>query len=124
MANSASPLARQLQFCEKKIVYEIMKKKEAIAWFNKPVDVNAYPAYALTISKPMDFGTIRLKLQKGSYSSVQDFAADMRLVFKNCYTFNGEPREDLTGSVSHDARKLEKWFEEKFKQVPHVLCVD
>ena len=38
----------------------------------------------------MDFGTIRSKLENGSYVSLGDFHQDMMLVKSNCETFNPE----------------------------------
>ena len=42
------------------------------------------------IENPMDLGTIRSKLESGSYSSLGEFHKDMMLVKTNCETFNPE----------------------------------
>ena len=36
----------------------------------------------------MDFGTISQNLNQGSYSTMEEFAQDIELVFSNCRTFN------------------------------------
>ena len=71
-------------------------RKHKYAWaFNKPVDPIALhiPDYFDIIKNPMDFGTIKEKLDKksqsnGAYSGPQEFADDMRLVFDNCALYN------------------------------------
>ena len=36
----------------------------------------------------MDFGTIGARLKKGHYSTMEEFASDVELVFVNCRKFN------------------------------------
>eukprot|EP00803_Ostreobium_quekettii_P000531 evm.model.scf_1159.5 EVM.evm.TU.scf_1159.5 scf_1159:36174-39387(+) len=56
--------------------------------FMKPVSKELVPDYYNIIREPMDLGTIRDKLKKGSYSSPKEFAEDMRLIWKNCKLYN------------------------------------
>lgn len=42
------------------------------------------------IKNPMDFGTISAKLAQGEYSTMEEFARDVELVFSNCRQFNPE----------------------------------
>ena len=37
----------------------------------------------------MDLGTIRKKVTHNSYANVEEFIADMRLIWENCYKYNG-----------------------------------
>lgn len=49
------------------------------------------PNYYRMIANPMDFSTIRGKLTKSNfhhYQCLDDFIADVRLVFANCQKFN------------------------------------
>ena len=62
------------------------------------------------ISQPMDFGTIKKRLHNNFYPSHLAFAEDMRLVWKNCYRYNGEDHE-----ISYAAKELEKVFEEIYE---------
>jgi hypothetical protein len=41
------------------------------------------------ITHPMDLGTIKKKLAHNFYSNVKQFAGDVRLVWDNCYKYNG-----------------------------------
>jgi hypothetical protein len=38
----------------------------------------------------MDFGTIKSKLKEQRYANINEFMADMELVFYNCKLYNGE----------------------------------
>ncbi|KAI0375461.1 hypothetical protein BV20DRAFT_960622 [Pilatotrama ljubarskyi] len=60
------------------------------AIFLRPVDpvLDGCPTYFDEIKEPMDFGTIGTKLSEGKYSTMEDFARDVELVFQNCRTFN------------------------------------
>lgn len=44
--------------------------------------------YYEEIKKPMDFGTMTSKLNEGKYTTMEDFAKDVELIFNNCRTFN------------------------------------
>ena len=53
------------------------------------MDVNLYKDYLTRIRNPMDFGTIKGRLDAGFYTFNSDgFAADMRQVFENAFTYN------------------------------------
>ncbi|PIL31521.1 hypothetical protein GSI_06223 [Ganoderma sinense ZZ0214-1] len=67
----------------------LMKQQEAYI-FNQPVNPEAdgCPTYYDEIKHPMDFGTMSEKLVQGKYSSMEEFARDVELVFSNCRTFN------------------------------------
>ncbi|KAL1785459.1 bromodomain adjacent to zinc finger protein domain protein 2B isoform X1 [Sigmodon hispidus] len=85
------------------------------AWpFLLPVNLKLVPGYKKVIKKPMDFSTIREKLNHGQYSSFETFALDVRLVFDNCETFN-EDDSDI-GRAGHSMRKyFEKKWTDTFK---------
>lgn len=49
------------------------------------------PNYYKIITRPIDFSKIRSKLQRQNfnhYNTVEEFLADCKLVFKNCFTYN------------------------------------
>ncbi|XP_042303070.1 bromodomain adjacent to zinc finger domain protein 2B isoform X9 [Sceloporus undulatus] len=85
------------------------------AWpFLLPVNLKHVPGYRKVIKKPMDFSTIRDKLNSGQYPNLEAFAVDIRLVFDNCETFN-EDDSDI-GRAGHNMRKhFEKKWTEIFK---------
>ncbi|TBU42040.1 hypothetical protein BD309DRAFT_963932 [Dichomitus squalens] len=70
-----------------KLIVQI-KKKDDYAFFLQPVDPTQVPGYSDVVSKPMDFGTIATKVEKGRYRSLEEFASDVRLVTTNAKTFN------------------------------------
>ncbi|KAK7412529.1 hypothetical protein VNO78_03993 [Psophocarpus tetragonolobus] len=82
--------------------------------FSTPVDPVALniPDYFTIISHPMDFGTIKSKLEKNIYSAIEEFAADVRLTFSNAMTYN-PPSND----VHLMAKELSKIFDRKWKDL-------
>ncbi|XP_062222850.1 transcription factor GTE10-like [Phragmites australis] len=87
--------------------------------FNVPVDVVKLqiPDYFDIIKHPMDLGTVKKKLDSGSYTSPSDFAADVRLTFNNAMSYN--PR----GHAVHDmAIQLNKMFENKWRTIEKKLA--
>ena len=79
--------------------------------FNVPVDPVALgiPTYTLVIKNPMDLGQIKERIDQAEYTSAQDFAADVRLVFENAMKFN--PRGHY---IHFDAQTLLGIFNEQF----------
>lgn len=58
------------------------------------------------IKKPMDLGTVKLKMDGRAYKTATEFAGDVRLIFTNCYKYN-PPDHDVVAM----ARKLQDVFE-------------
>lgn len=100
-----------------KICTEILSKlkKHAKATpFLEPVDYVSLNLldYPDKISNPMDLQTISNKIK--TYKSRKEFFADVRLIFSNCYTYNGE-----NAHVSKLAKELEVYFDtiaQKYEQ--------
>ncbi|KAJ4849966.1 hypothetical protein Tsubulata_004859, partial [Turnera subulata] len=82
--------------------------------FCKPVDPVALeiPDYFDIISKPMDLGTIKSKLQKNLYADTNGFAADIRLTFSNAMHYNPPVNE-----VHKMAVELNRIFERKWRSL-------
>ncbi|XP_061352234.1 transcription factor GTE12-like [Gastrolobium bilobum] len=82
--------------------------------FNMPVDPVALiiPDYFTVISHPMDLGTIKSKLEKNIYFSIEEFAADVRLTFSNAMAYN--PPMNVVHLM---ATELKKIFERKWKDL-------
>ncbi|XP_022726429.1 transcription factor GTE1-like isoform X1 [Durio zibethinus] len=85
--------------------------------FMHPVDVEGLGLhdYYEVIQKPMDFGTIKSKMEAKDdtgYKNVREIYADVRLVFKNAMKYNDE-RHD----VHIMAKTLLEKFEEKWLQL-------
>lgn len=58
--------------------------------FLSPVRKDEVPDYHDIISNPMDFGTIKYKLDNGDYEKLDEFFSDCQLVFENCRLYNKE----------------------------------
>ncbi|RIA79372.1 hypothetical protein C1645_840853 [Glomus cerebriforme] len=59
--------------------------------FAKPVSIEEVPDYLIHIKHPMDFGTMRKKIDAHEYSlgnGMQEFKDDLELVFRNAMTYN------------------------------------
>ena len=71
---------------------ELMKKQfeSHMFPFYKPVDPIALniPAYFDVITDPMDLSTVKKKLDQSEYETCEEFEADVRLIFDNCFQFN------------------------------------
>ncbi|KAK1568687.1 hypothetical protein Q3G72_027544 [Acer saccharum] len=79
---------KMLKICAQ-ILTKLMKHKYEYL-FNSPVDVVGMDLhnYYDIIKNHMDLGTVKSKLNKNLYDSPADFAADVRLTFKNAMTYN------------------------------------
>ena len=95
--------------------------------FRKPVDAVRWniPDYYQVVRQPMDFSTIERKLissnptkpdpnpENPRYSTADEFINDVRLVVKNCVTFNGAEHP-----ITLMARGLEEVFDKQIKNLP------
>ncbi len=74
----------------KKVLNTLWKMKEAMI-FHRPVDPIELkiPDYFTIVKNPMDFGTIKKRLYAGMYTNFPEFDEDIRLVFYNCFLYNG-----------------------------------
>lgn len=82
-------------------------KNKASIWFQQPVDPVKFGIldYNDIITHPMDLGTIRKKLTFNFYATPQLFANDVKLVWQNCYKYNGQDHE-----ISVCAKELQALF--------------
>lgn len=93
---SRKKLKPELQFCDE-VLTDLMhpKNHDINSWFLEPVDAEGLniPTYYAHIKKPMDLGKVQRMLGNGDISSLKDFDKNVRLIFDNCYKFNGYPEE-------------------------------
>uniref|UniRef100_A0A087XZL7 Bromodomain-containing protein 3-like n=1 Tax=Poecilia formosa TaxID=48698 RepID=A0A087XZL7_POEFO len=109
-------LREQLKYCSNILKEMLSKKHSAYAWpFYMPVDANALGIhdYHDIIKYPMDLSTVKKKMDGGEYQDAQQFAADIRLIFSNCYKYNPSHH-----TVVGMARKLQGVFEQRFAKMP------
>eukprot|EP00850_Spirogloea_muscicola_P014315 SM000102S09173 [mRNA] locus=s102:40613:44744:+ [translate_table: standard] len=69
-------------------VLDKLQRKDTYGVFSEPVDVEVVPDYYDVISSPMDFGTIRKKLLRGTYTTWELFMVDVDLICTNAMTYN------------------------------------
>ncbi|XP_042272544.1 bromodomain testis-specific protein isoform X1 [Thunnus maccoyii] len=109
-------LSEQLRYCNDILKEMLSKRHYAHAWpFYTPVDAVALGLhdYHDIIKQPMDLSTIRKKMDQREYANAKEFAADVRLMFSNCYKYNPPSHE-----VVYMARKLQDVFEARYLKVP------
>lgn len=58
------------------------------SYFLLPVDVSQFPEYKTICPNPQDLGTIKRKLENNEYSTMNEFADDIRTCFNNGIAFN------------------------------------
>ncbi|KAK8664623.1 hypothetical protein V6N13_084401 [Hibiscus sabdariffa] len=89
--------------------------KHPAGWvFNQPVDPIALriPDYFSIIKNPMDLGTIRSKLAKKAYLSIEEFLADIKLTFSNAMLYNPP-----SNNVHKMAEEMNDFFEARWKSL-------
>ncbi|XP_054613972.1 bromodomain-containing protein 3-like isoform X2 [Dunckerocampus dactyliophorus] len=109
-------LSKPLKYCEDILQEMLSKKHVAYAWpFYKPVDAKALKLhdYHDIIKYPMDLSTVKTKMDRREYQDAQRFAADVRLIFSNCYKYNPPDH-----AVVAQAKKLQSLFEKRFAKIP------
>ncbi|KAM8787717.1 bromodomain testis-specific protein isoform 2-T2 [Rhynchonycteris naso] len=109
-------VTEQLRHCSEILKEMLAKKHFSYAWpFYNPVDVNALGLhnYYDIVKNPMDLGTIKKKMDNQEYKDAYEFAADVRLMFMNCYRYNPPDHEVVTM-----ARMLQDVFEMHFAKIP------
>ncbi len=68
--------------------------QEGLGIFSVPVPRDEFPEYYEQIKSPMDYGTMKQKLENGEYRSAQQMQRDFVLVIENCRQFNA-PDSDI-----------------------------
>uniref|UniRef100_A0A3P8PZB4 Bromodomain and PHD finger containing, 3b n=1 Tax=Astatotilapia calliptera TaxID=8154 RepID=A0A3P8PZB4_ASTCA len=91
-----------------------LQEKDTAQIFTQPVDIKEVPDYLEFISHPMDFSTMRSKLESHSYRSVADLEADFNLMVSNCLLYNAKDTvfhraalrlRDLGGAILRHAQR-------------------
>uniref|UniRef100_A0A2H1WGE6 SFRICE_001097 n=1 Tax=Spodoptera frugiperda TaxID=7108 RepID=A0A2H1WGE6_SPOFR len=116
LAKGKEKLSDALKSCNEILKELFSKKHSGYAWpFYKPVDAELLGLhdYFDIIKKPMDLGTVKQKMDNRAYKTATEFAADVRLIFTNCYKYN-PPDHDVVAM----ARKLQDVFEMRYAKIP------
>ncbi|XP_043809404.1 uncharacterized protein LOC110606964 isoform X3 [Manihot esculenta] len=101
-----------LQGMPSKLTLEVvldMLQGETHEIFAQPVDPQEVVGYGNIIREPMDFGTMRAKLQEGMYKSLEQFEHDVFLISSNAMKFNSS-----TTVYYKEARALSKLAQSVF----------
>ncbi|KPM11849.1 Bromodomain-containing protein 4 [Sarcoptes scabiei] len=102
----------QLQYLKNFVTKDIFRNRSALP-FLKPFNSSKDPSYYDIIEKPMDFTTIKKRLDFLWYQSADECIADIRQIFINCFRFNS-PSDD----VYLKGQKLLNLFNRKYAKMP------
>ncbi|CAL0326957.1 unnamed protein product [Lupinus luteus] len=69
-------------------ILDRLQKKDTHDVFSEPVDPEELPDYHDIIKNPMDFGTVRNKLEGGLYANLESFESDVFLICSNAMQYN------------------------------------
>mmetsp|Transcript_41425 Transcript_41425/g.86947 ORF Transcript_41425/g.86947 Transcript_41425/m.86947 type:complete len:326 (+) Transcript_41425:179-1156(+) len=96
-----------------KVVNNLIARADCIP-FREPVDWKGLGLYDYPkiITKMMDLGTIKKKLEKKKYADASQCADDIRLVWKNCMTYNADGSDFYRLAESYSTR-----FEERYQKL-------
>lgn len=83
LKQSRSPLSKLLDHLLKAV-----EKRDPHQFFAWPVTDDIAPGYSSIITKPMDFSTIRQKIEENEYPILTDFVDDFRLMCDNAIRYN------------------------------------
>jgi bromodomain-containing protein 4 len=109
--NLKNKLSDSLKACNEILKELFSQKHSEYAWpFYKSLPKLHY--FHNTIKKPMDLGTVKQKIDNGGYKTASEFAADVRLIFTNCYEHNPPDH-----GVVAMARKLQNIFEMMYTKI-------
>ncbi|KAJ9698927.1 hypothetical protein PVL29_007814 [Vitis rotundifolia] len=69
-------------------ILDILQRRDTHEIFAEPVDADEVEGYYDVIKEPMDFGTMRAKLQEGMYKTLEQFEHDVFQISSNAMLFN------------------------------------
>uniref|UniRef100_G1MQA7 Bromodomain and PHD finger containing 3 n=2 Tax=Meleagris gallopavo TaxID=9103 RepID=G1MQA7_MELGA len=93
---------------------DLLQEKDAAQIFAEPVNLNEVPDYLEFISNPMDFSTMRRKLESHLYRTLDEFEEDFNLIVTNCMRYNAKDTifhraavrlRDLGGAILRHVRR-------------------
>jgi hypothetical protein len=113
--SNMSPAQGQEEALKKmtKIVNSILAREDC-APFREPVDWRGLELfdYPQIITKMMDLGTVKRKLERGHYSTAHQVAEDVRLVWTNCMSYNSDGSDFWLLAKSYMRR-----FEDRYRKI-------
>ncbi|XP_008280054.1 bromodomain-containing protein 1 isoform X2 [Stegastes partitus] len=67
-----------------------LQAKDQARIFTQPVDVDEVPDYLDHIKHPMDFSTMRQRIDAQTYNNFEQFESDFNLIIDNCMKYNSK----------------------------------
>uniref|UniRef100_A0A3B4XF99 Bromodomain containing 1 n=1 Tax=Seriola lalandi dorsalis TaxID=1841481 RepID=A0A3B4XF99_SERLL len=67
-----------------------LQTKDQARIFAQPVDVSEVPDYLDHIKHPMDFSTMRQRIDAQAYNNFEQFESDFNLIIENCMKYNSK----------------------------------
>ncbi|XP_053282340.1 bromodomain-containing protein 1 isoform X2 [Pleuronectes platessa] len=67
-----------------------LQEKDQYSIFAQPVNIKEVPDYMDHIKIPMDFSTMRKRIDAHDYRSLEEFEADFNLLIANCMSYNSK----------------------------------
>ncbi|XP_034542036.1 bromodomain-containing protein 1-like isoform X3 [Notolabrus celidotus] len=71
-------------------VLQQLQEKDQYSIFTQPVNIKEVPDYLDHIRNPMDFSTMRQRIDAHEYRSLEDFEGDFNLMISNCMSYNAK----------------------------------
>ncbi|KAJ6336436.1 hypothetical protein OIU78_012936 [Salix suchowensis] len=69
-------------------ILDRLQKKDTYGVFSEPVDPEELPDYFDIVENPMDFSTVKKKLDEGAYAYLEQFEKDVLLICSNAMLYN------------------------------------
>uniref|UniRef100_A0A3P9IM98 Bromodomain containing 1 n=1 Tax=Oryzias latipes TaxID=8090 RepID=A0A3P9IM98_ORYLA len=73
-----------------RVLLDQLQAKDQARIFAQPVDVSEVPDYLDHIKNPMDFSTMRQRVDAQCYNNLDQFEADFNLIVNNCLKYNSK----------------------------------
>ena len=88
----------------------------AMAQFEKPVSLSAFPDYVQKVKTPIDLQTVERKVKSAAYNTPEDFEYDVLLIFQNCILYNSSRNVDHFVSLGkYGIKQFKRIFGAKMK---------
>ena len=100
-----------------KLLRDVMN--HPFAWpFLIPVDPTAFPDYYTVVTNPIDLGMIERGLKNNQYEDANEFYADLKRVWANCYAYPFET------DVHKMAKTLEQMADAAFTNLDRTVAAE
>ncbi|XP_025013679.2 uncharacterized protein LOC8273622 isoform X3 [Ricinus communis] len=95
-------------------ILDRLQKKDTYGVFSDPVDPEELPDYHDIVEHPMDFSTVRKKLDRGAYFNLEQFEKDVFLICSNAMQYN--PSDTIYYRQARSIQELAKKDFENLRQ--------